>query len=150
MANEWLLNHFETLVEDALNRKDHFVYEGHFTNDATWGIPKRFKDSGYSIHLIFFGLTDQTLSEMRVIERSKTGGHYVNPIEIDMNFRGNLQKLDQYFLIIDDLQIIDTSEAQHKVVLRFIDNEIIACVPFGELPEWFTNFLPVLTKKIYH
>jgi predicted ABC-type ATPase len=57
LAIEWLINHFESLVDDALNRKDTFVYEGHFTSNSTWDVPKRFKGNGYSIHLIFFGLT---------------------------------------------------------------------------------------------
>ena len=46
---------FERLVEEAIQRKDNFVYEGHFTNDATWDIPKRFKENGYSFHLLFTG-----------------------------------------------------------------------------------------------
>ena len=149
LANEWLIKHFEALVEDALSRNDHFVYEGHFTNDSTWDIPRKFKDQGYVIHLIFFGLTDQSLSEMRVIERSKSGGHYVHPAEIDMNFRGNLIKLNQHFPLINDLQIIDTSETQHKILLRFVNNEVIACAPIAELPQWFTEYLPVLTQRIY-
>lgn len=149
MANEWLLDHFEKLVDDALNRNDHFVYEGHFTNEATWDIPRRFKQSGYSIHLLFFGLTDQNLSEMRVIERSKSGGHYVHPTEIDMNFRGNLLKLDEHFDIIDDLQIVDTSETQHKILLRLSRDEIASSVPIQELPPWFTSYLPVLTRSVF-
>jgi predicted ABC-type ATPase len=136
-------------VVDVLNRNEHFAYEGHFTNEATWDVPKRFKHSGYSIHLLFFGLTDQNLSEMRVIERSKSGGHYVNPTEIDMNFRGNLLKLDEHFELIDDLQIVDTSETQHKILLRCIKNEIISAVPFQELPPWFTDYLPSLTRKMF-
>lgn len=52
--------------------KKRFVYEGNFTNDAAWDILKRFKENGYSIHLLFFGLTDPRLSEMCAIERSVT------------------------------------------------------------------------------
>jgi predicted ABC-type ATPase len=66
------------------------------------------------IHLIFFGLANPGLSELRVIERSKEGGHYVPPYEIESNFFGNLEKLDKYYMLIDELQIVDTSEANHK------------------------------------
>jgi predicted ABC-type ATPase len=149
MANEWLINYFEELVADALNRNDHFAYEGHFTSDATWEIPKRFKDNGYTIHLVFFGLTDPNLSEMRVIERSKTGGHYVHPIEIDMNFRGNLMKLDEYFQITDELQIVDTSETQHRILLRLLNNGVVDSVPLHDLPGWFTIYMSVLTQRYF-
>ncbi len=35
---------FEWLVEDAVQVMTNFVYEGHFTNDATWDIPKKFAE----------------------------------------------------------------------------------------------------------
>ena len=71
LAAEFVESTFDNLVEYALKHHIDFAYEGHFTNDATWGIPQRFKKSGYKIHLIFFGLTDIALSETRVIGRSK-------------------------------------------------------------------------------
>lgn len=148
IAYEWLIGHFESLVDDAIGRNDSFVYEGHFTNDATWDIPKRFKENGYAINLVFFGLASPSLSEMRVVERSKSGGHYVPPIEVESNFYGNLQKLNQYFPIIDDLQVVDTSEAAHIILFHLVKGEVEACVPFDELPEWFTEHLPALAERI--
>ena len=70
---------FNTLVEDAIASKNNFAYEGHFTNDATWDIPKKFKAHGYDIHLIFLGLKNTEISQIRVGERTKVGGHYVEP-----------------------------------------------------------------------
>lgn len=148
LAYEWIVNHFEGLVEDALERNDTFVYEGHFTNDATWDVPKRFKQSGYIVNLIFFGLASPKLSEMRVVERSKSGGHYVSPIEVESNFFGNLEKLNQYHSLIDNLQVVDTSETAHVILLRVLKGEIDSCVPYDELPDWFINGLPNLADKI--
>jgi predicted ABC-type ATPase len=149
IAEEWLINHFEQQVELSLAGQNHFVYEGHFTNESTWDVPKRFKENGYSIHLVFFGLTDQNLSEMRVIDRSKLGGHYVNPIEIDFNFRGNLTMLDKYFPILDELQIIDTSETHHQSILHFVNGQQQSAIARSELPSWFVNFMPKLTAWAY-
>jgi predicted ABC-type ATPase len=148
LANEWLINHFEFLVDDAINRKDTFVYEGHFSNDSTWDVPKRFKENGYIINLFFFGLTNTKISEMRVIERSKVGGHYVNPIEIDLNFHGNLEKLNQQYHLINNLQIIDTSETGHKLLFQMVNNQIVSSVPYKELPAWFTSHLHGLAEKV--
>jgi predicted ABC-type ATPase len=100
LAAEFVENTFDNLVEFSLKHNADFVYEGHFTNDSTWDIPQKFKDAGYKIHLIFFGLTDTSLSEIRVIGRVKEGGHYVDPITISNNFHGNLEKLDNFFLFL--------------------------------------------------
>src|SRR5438105_3398017 len=50
VSYQFVMDTFDVLVEDAINKRDNFVYEGHFTNDATWDIPKRFKNTGYKIN----------------------------------------------------------------------------------------------------
>lgn len=53
LALEWLFEHFEECVKKALKEKSDFVYEGHLPKDAHWNTPKRFKISGYRIHVVF-------------------------------------------------------------------------------------------------
>ncbi len=47
LAAEYVVNTFDKLVEDSLDNNIDFAYEGHFTNDATWDIPKQFLYSLY-------------------------------------------------------------------------------------------------------
>lgn len=150
LANEWLIEHFQNLVATALKNKDHFVYEGHFSEDATWDIVKRFKKAGYTIFLTLFGLKDQDLSQMRVIERTQSGGHYVQPAEIDRNFEGNLIMLDKYFQLLDNIRIVDTSEMEHRILVVISPEGITQCVSPGLLPEWFIKYLPRIRKKVFH
>lgn len=139
---------FDSLVEKAICTKNNFAYEGHFTNDSTWDIPKRFKEEGYEINMIFFGLIDTDLSELRVIDRTNEGGHYVDPLTVSSNFYGNLEKLNQYYAIFNNLQIIDTSETEHKVLCVFINGEVESAIPLVILPSWFQTNLPKLRNKI--
>jgi predicted ABC-type ATPase len=150
LANEWLIEHFQNLVNAALADNDHFAYEGHFSEDASWDIIKRFKKAGYTIHLTFFGLKDQDLSQMRVIERTQSGGHYVQPAEIDRNFEGNLIMLDKYFDLLDNVRIVDTSLLEHRILVVISPEGINQCVLPGQLPDWFTRYLPRITKKVFH
>jgi len=46
LAFEIVVNTFEKLVNDAIHNNVDFVYKGHFTNEATWDVPKRFKEAG--------------------------------------------------------------------------------------------------------
>src|SRR6059058_5353552 len=46
LAFEFVETTFNSLVERALASGSDFIYEGHFTNEATWDIPKRFKANG--------------------------------------------------------------------------------------------------------
>ncbi len=149
LALEWLFEHFENLVQAALKQKDDFVYEGHLPDDGNWVTPKRFKRAGYKIHLIFFGLKDTDLSEVRVMDRAKLGGHHVPPYEIERNFYGNLYQLNKRFKKIDELQIVDTSESiSPKVLALFKNGVVVSAVHHGKLPEWFETYLPNLFKEI--
>ncbi len=148
LAAEFVETTFDDLVESSLNTNCDFAYEGHFTNDATWGIPQRFKNSGYKIHLIFFGLTDTALSETRVVARAKEGGHYVDPLTLSDNFYGNLEKLDKYFLIFDSVTIVDTSGIEHIALAVLKKGECFSAVAFNDLPQWFSNNLPRVIMAI--
>ena len=131
-----------------LKSNSDFAYEGHFTNDATWGIPQIFKNSGYKIHLIFFGLTDTALSETRVVARAKEGGHYVDPFTLSDNFYGNLEKLDKYCLMFDSVIIVDTSGIEHIALAVLKKGECFSAVASNDLPEWFSNNLPAISMVI--
>lgn len=148
IAYQFVSNRFDELVDNALQSNTDFVYEGHFTNEATWEIPKRFKENGYSIHLIFLGLKNIVLSRLRVLDRTKLGGHYVQPDEITANFYGNLEKLNKYYLLFTTITIIDTSESRHKLLMYMQNAVVINRINAMNLPNWFINGLPAIAQAI--
>lgn len=148
MAYEYVTITFDALTEAAINNSANFAYEGHFTNEATWNVTRRFKAAGYSIHLVFFGLTDPELSQLRVVDRAKEGGHYVGPIEVEANFYGNLEKLNQHFEMFDTVQVVDTSETEHLVLATFTNGDPHSYIPYTELPEWFCKHLSNMADRI--
>lgn len=148
LAFQHLIDTFEQLTAEALNNNESFVYEGHFTNSATWDTPKRFKAAGYTIHLIFFGVADPDLSESRVTRRVAKGGHFVDRLTIEDNFTGNLQMLNINFRFIDHLTIVDTSELDHIVLACLNSGKVISAVSSAELPLWFTFYMPDIAALI--
>ena len=148
LAFQFVTDTFDRLVEEALSANDNFVYEGHFTNDATWDIPKQFKFQGYCINMIFLGLTDADTSGLRVINRVKEGGHFVPRLTVEDNFYGNLEKLDQHYPVIDNLTIIDTSATEHILLAQFGGQKVVHSVPAAHLPPWFTKNLKRLTAAL--
>jgi predicted ABC-type ATPase len=148
LAYAFVTETFDNLVEAALSGNQDFAYEGHFTNEATWDIPRRFRAAGYSIHLIFLGLQDTALSELRVVDRSQAGGHYVDPRTVADNFYGNLEKLNQHYEMFQSVRIIDTSEAEHVVLAVLEDGKSANTLPIEMLPQWFQQCLPSIIQKI--
>jgi predicted ABC-type ATPase len=148
LAYEFVTETFDHLVETSLAISRDFIYEGHFTNEATWSIPRRFLAAGYRVHLIFLGLRDMELSELRVTERSKSGGHYVDPRTVKDNFYGNLEKLNQHYGLFNSVQIIDTSDAEPIALAIFNKGQPSLAIPANGLPNWFRNYLPEMALKI--
>lgn len=135
-------------MDNALKNSEDFVYEGHFPSYVTWDFPKRFKDNGYQLQMLFLGLKDADLSEMRVGLRAKKGGHNVPRYDIENNFYDNLEMLNEPYQHLDHLQVVDTSEFLPKPLAAFKGTALISSVSKKELPEWFTRYLPLLTEKI--
>lgn len=146
LADDWVYKYFADLIKNAVSEKKDFAYEGHFADDHPWRTITKFKRAGYKIHFIFFGLTDTILSEQRVLERAKQGGHNVPLYEIERNFYGNLFHLNKRFKLIHELKIIDTSASNtHKALASGVVEEALH---HGKLPEWFEKYLPSLFNMI--
>ena len=146
-ALDYVVQLFEDETNRALVNNDHFVYEGHFTNDETWEKPRIFKRAGYRIHLLFFGLDSPELSQFRVTERVTEGGHYVDPQTLRSNFYGNLEKLNIHNQLIDYLTIVDTSQINHHILFKAAPGRVEFHVGKDELPAWFIEFLPSIVQK---
>lgn len=148
-ADEWMFRQFMTKMKEAIAKKDHFAYEGHFRDKSTLQTPKKFRKNGYYLSLIFMGLPDPHQSELRVIDRAKHGGHYVPQYEIESNFYGNLVMLNKHYKLFDEIIIVDTFKLmQHKVLLHMRYPDVLSYKPLTNQPEWFTKFLPNLSKII--
>jgi len=148
LAFQFVVETFEQLTAEALSNGESFVYEGHFTNDATWDTPRQFKAADYEIHLIFFGLLNPDVSQLRVTDRVKEGGHFVDRLTIEDNFKGNLEMLHLNFRFIDHLTIVDTSKIHHVILATLNCGKLITAVPSANLPSWFTYYMPDITALI--
>ena len=147
LAEEALEMEFLRLVELSISTRKSFAYEGHFTGKGAWRVPERFKQDGFKINLIFCGLNTLKKSIQRVDLRVKKGGFHVPPLAIENNYWGNLEMLDNNFLMVDHLEIIDTSNLITSIA-KIESGVVVKAVPFDQLPYWVTKGLPVISSHI--
>lgn len=147
-ASEFVENTFNSLVDDALSQSKDFAYEGHFSKDESWDVLYRFKESGYTLHLIFFGLDNVDISLDRVLIRAKEGGHHVDPLTLHDNYFGNLRQVNQRYNLFDSLKIIDTSELKHRDILFVLGGKTVESAYFDDLPKWFVEYMPDIAKLV--
>ena len=148
LANDFVIETFKRLVDQAIESRKHFAYDRHFTEDSSWNIPRFFKNEGYAVHLIFFGLSNTDQSELRVLERVKDGGHYVPRLMIENNFYGNLEQLNRNFKLLDTLLIFDTSTTTPFLLAKMIDTKLQLSASKDKLPDWFIKYLPEILNVV--
>lgn len=135
------VNHFESLVNQAIISQSDFAYEGHFSSETPWTVIEQFKENGYRIIMFFLMVKNLELSQKRVTERVKTGGHYVKYNEVERNYYGNLIQLNKHYNLLDELVIVDnTTDA--KLLFHCANNTQI--FKADSLPDWFSEYLPAL------
>ncbi len=133
------VNHFESLVNKAIETQSDFAYEGHFSSESPWSVIERFRGNAYRITMFFLMVKTLELSQKRVAERVKTGGHYVTPAEIERNYYGNLIQLNRHYSLLDELIIADNTSIPNLLFHRVDNTQIFK---LDELPDWFENYLP--------
>lgn len=131
---------FESLVESAIKNQQDFAYEGHFSSPSPWETIEKFKESGYRITMFFLMVNSLELSQKRVSERVKTGGHYVTPQEIEKNYYGNLVQLNNHSNMLDELILADNSQLSSPSLIHHILEQKKVFVS-KKLPIWFKEYL---------
>jgi predicted ABC-type ATPase len=127
---------FEGLVENTIKNQHDFAYEGHFSSPTPWKIIEK----DYRITMFFLMVNSLELSQKRVSERVKTGGHYVTPYEIEKNYYGNLIQLNHHFEILDELILADNSQLDSpSLILHFSENNKLFVSDI--LPKWVKMYL---------
>src|SRR5690606_36889035 len=83
--------HFNTALSEAAEHRQSVSVESNFLDPYERRIYLPFKDLGYHMNLVFFGLNDINESFARVALRKMQGGHAVPKETIELNFKHSLR-----------------------------------------------------------
>lgn len=98
--------------------------------------------AGYRVALYFVGISSAQLSEARIAQRVRAGGHDVPPERLERRFRQSLENLRQALRFVPEVQVFDNSSAEipYQLVLsvRECRTEFLA----HPLPDWLRPIIP--------
>lgn len=87
---------FENQINKAIEKKIDFCYETNFDmHPLFW--PKRFRENGYALDLIFFCLENQDIAQHRIQVRTEFKGHFVDNETIDLKWKEGYKNLNNHF-----------------------------------------------------
>lgn len=130
---------FEKVKESIENQSD-FVYETNFNSTPLYW-PKIFKESGYSIQLVYFCLDSIEEAKKRVRIRVENGGHFVPDDEVENRFYLGYKYLNECWNFFDEVHLFNTSfyKKKPKHILSLEGGKI---VELSKIPDFLLELLP--------
>jgi predicted ABC-type ATPase len=98
--------------------------------------------ANYRVTLYYIGIASAQLSEARVSQRVRAGGHDVPPERLARRFRQSLENLAQAVKFVPEVHVFDNSSstAPYRLVLSVLDGRTaFAADPF---PAWLAPVTP--------
>lgn len=93
--------------EEAILQMKNYAFETNFSSELLLNLIREFKDAGYKISLIYFGLISKEDSLFRVIQRQTMGGHDVSQDVIEYNFNEGIKRVRASLPLFENLLFID-------------------------------------------
>ncbi|RLD50339.1 MAG: hypothetical protein DRJ05_19740 [Bacteroidetes bacterium] len=95
-AKQKTTSKFEGSIYSALNSSQDFCYETNFDSHPLYW-PKKFKEKGFALNLIFFCLNNQEIAKHRVQVRTVFKGHFVDNDTIDLKWKAGYKNINEYY-----------------------------------------------------
>ena len=95
--------------ETAIIQKANYAFETNFSSELPLNLIRDFKEAGYKISLVYFGLISKEDSLSRVMQRHTMGGHNVSQEVIEYNFNEGIKRVRASLHLFDNLLFIDGS-----------------------------------------
>lgn len=133
--------------DEAISQHKDFAFETNFSNDLILNMIGEFKEAGYKITLLYFGLGSLEESTTRVMQRKMFGGHDVANEIIEYNFSEGIKRVQQNLHLFDNMMFVDGSSNYGEIVALYIrksaKHEII-----NQSFEWFNRFFAEAFDKL--
>lgn len=146
-AKDQTTKKFEFLIEESISKGIDFCYETNFdTYPIFW--PKKFKENGYQVNLIFFCLDNQDIAKHRIQVRTEFKGHFVDNKTIGLKWKAGYKNVNQYYNFFDNVLFVDNSKDNelYTNLLQIEQGELVLMV--DKLPNYFKHRLPEIQKLI--
>jgi len=145
MAHNKTRELLEQSVEEAMLNNADFCYETNFNSTPLFW-PKKFKDKGYKLAMVFFCLDSIDKAKERVQIRVENGGHFVPEREIEKRFKDGYENLNRHFQEFDILHLYNSSDYNEvpKHILTISKDEFLLS---GELPEFLKTLIPNIWSR---
>lgn len=130
---------------EFLRSRSSFAIESTLSGKGELRLMREAKEAGYSVNLVYVGITSSQLSTARVQERVRQGGHDVPIADSDRRYPRSMANLGEAMRIADRSMVIDNSADRHRIVL-LREHERTSYLS-EDLPRWAKEAIPAELRR---
>lgn len=131
--------------ENMIAQGESFCFETVFSHGSKIDFIALAKAHGYTVILVYIHLTDPSLNEARVYQRTLEGGHNVPSEKIRSRIPKTMENIKTALPLVDEAWILDNSSGQNRfqqiaiIKSGYCEKKVIP------LPAWVIGLLPEFT-----
>ena len=133
--------------DEAIAQHKDFAFETNFSNDLILNMIGEFKEAGYKISLLYFGLGSLEESTTRVMQRKLFGGHDVANEIIEYNFYEGIKRVQENLHLFDNITFVDGNSNYGEIVAIYIKKSAKHEIT-NQSYEWFNRFFAEAFDKL--
>ena len=128
--------------ENMIVLGESFCFETVFSHESKIDFIAVAKAHGYSVILVYIHLTDPSLNEARVYQRTLEGGHDVPAEKIHSRIPRTMKNIKTVLPLVDEAWILDNSSGQNRFQQIAIVKSGYCEKKVNPLPVWAMDLLP--------
>ena len=128
--------------ENMIAQGESFCFETVFSHESKIDFIAVAKAHGYTVILVYIHLTDPSLNEARVYQRTLEGGHNVPAEKIRSRIPRTMKNIKTALPLVDEAWILDNSSGQNRFQQIAILKSGYCEEKVNPLPAWAMDLLP--------
>ena len=128
--------------ENMIAEGESFCFETVFSHNSKIDFIAMAKAHGYTIILVYIHLTDPSLNEARVYQRTLEGGHDVPAGKIQSRIPRTMKNIKAALPLVDEAWILDNSSGRNRFQPIAIIKSGYREEKVSPLPAWVMELLP--------
>ena len=128
--------------ENMIAQGESFCFETVFSHGSKIDFIAMAKTHGYTVILIYIHLTNPSLNEARVYQRTLEGGHNVPAEKIQLRIPRTMKNIKTALPLVDEAWILDNSSGQNRFQQIAIIKRGYCEKKVHPLPAWAMDLLP--------
>jgi predicted ABC-type ATPase len=127
--------------ENMIAQGESFCFETVFSHESKIDFIAMAKAHGYTVILIYIHLTDPSLNEARVFQRTLEGGYDVPAEKIHSRIPKTMKNIQTVLPVVDEAWILDNSSGQNRFQQIAIIKKGFCEKQVDPLPAWVMDLL---------